>query len=227
MSMEYIELLNKNLSKAIQEGKLQLETGQDEQRLMDATKKLNDKTRSSFIRSCIATAVLDYLYIRNIKAVQTYRLPILVLAPFFLSSILSKKEYEEYEAQKLIVVYKYEKQLLNLYPELMSKRTQYSKLPPTAQPALHQLQADGKDSRTAQFSNSTRVSAFQGSQTAASYQPISSTTSNSETSSYYTLMPNQTPDFNKSAPNSNVEYSGVSWDPYGFYKQNNLYKRFS
>lgn len=244
MSKEYTELLNRNLIRALHEGKLQLEEGQDEQRLKNATNKMYEKTRRSFVKSCIATAVLNYLYLSRMKNLLAFRVPVLVLAPFLMTTAVCKKEFLDYEAQKMIVAYKYEKHLIHLYPELMEKRTHYANLPAVAQPALHQLRAAEKENGIHQVSSSYNNTSYQDFQDASTYQPIFSssnsassvTVANPAHSSFpsqsqspaFTSSLNQIPTSPESTQTQESAYSIISpWDPYGYYNHNNIYIRFT
>lgn len=230
MSRKYTDLLNDCLSRAVRDGKLRLEEGPDEQKLMELTNKLNAKTQTSFFKTCFAMIALDHLYLKKAKTFQVYRLPILIITPFVMTSILARKEFLDFDAQKLIVVYKYERQLLGIYPDLMAKRSHYADLPPVAQPALHSLQnsRDFKPATVTAPSQSGFTLDLQPSfpeSTSVKSAP-SATLSQSPS---YNSMPS--PIVNSSIPDSNTatgnEYSNVNWDPYGFYTQNNIYKRFS
>lgn len=132
MSGEYINLLHSFLSKAVQDGKLQLENGYDEQRMTQVTDKLISHSRTSFYKSCILTGAFDYLYLNNTLLSPGCKLCIVIASPFLLTGFLAYKEIRDYESQKKIVMKKYEKQLIELYPELGRSRALYPELPPVA-----------------------------------------------------------------------------------------------
>jgi hypothetical protein len=234
MSRKYTNLLNDSLTRAVREGKLRLEEGPEEQKLGELTKKLNDKTQRSFFKSCLAMIAFDHLYLKKAKLFQLYRLPILVLTPFVMTSILSRKEVLDLDAQELIVVYKYERQLISIYPDLMAKRTHYADLPPVAQPALHQLQ-NSRDFKPTTGTGSSQSGFSLDLQPSFPESPgvksVPSATLSQSPS--FNSMPSPAPIANSSirAPDLNTapgnDYSNVNWDPYGFYTQNNIYKRFS
>jgi hypothetical protein len=234
MSRKYTNLLNDCLSRAVKEGKLRLEEGPDEQKLAELTNKLNDKTHRSFLKACLVMMAFDHLYLKKAKPLRLYRLPILFLTPFVMTSILSRKEILDLDAQELIVVYKYERQLISIYPELMAKRTHYADLPPVAQPALHQLQ-NSRDFKSTKETGSSQSGFSLDLQPSFPESPAvkSVPTGTLSQSPSFNSMPSPAPIANSSipAPDSNTatgnDYSNVNWDPYGFYTQNNIYKRFS
>jgi hypothetical protein len=130
MSGDYINLLHSFLSKAVKEGKLTLENGYDEQRMTQVTDKLISHSRTSFYKSCILTGSFDYLYLNNTLLSPGYKVCIVIASPFLLTGFLAYKEIRDYEYQKNIVMKKYERQLIELYPELERSRALYPELSP-------------------------------------------------------------------------------------------------